>query len=112
MFTILTVGFEFKDNFYYALIRVKPKVSGTDYEVTVMNGNLEKLLYGNHVIEQRNDHLQIEAANTTEQELLKAAIADALSQFLKIPSEKKIRTDVPILASMPVVAQYQARDLL
>jgi len=106
MFTILTVGFEFNDNFYYALIRVKPKAPGVDYEVTVMNGNLEKLLYGNHVIEQKNDQLEIEAAYTTEQGLLKIAIAEALSRFLKIPLQKKVTMDIPTHVTLQDVARY------
>lgn len=93
MFNLLTVGFEFNDSFYYSLIRVKPKTSGTDYEITVMNGDLEKLLYGNHVIKQRDNYLEYELLETNEQGLLKLAIANALSKFLKVPLERKERAE-------------------
>ncbi len=99
MVNLLTVGFEFKENFYYSLIRVKPKAAGIDYEITVMNGSLEMLLYGNHVIKQRNDRLEVEAVKITDQELLKIAIAEALSEFLKIPIESKVQNEATMFAS-------------
>ena len=95
MLNLLTVGFEFRDVFYYSLIRVRDKVIGTDYEITVMNGNLEKLLYGNHVIKQRNGQLLVELVETNEQEMLKLAIAEALSNFLHVPLDKKVSTEIP-----------------
>ncbi len=88
MVNLLTVGFEFKDTFYYSLVRVKEKAAGTDYEITVMNGNLEKLLYGNHVIKERNGRLHVEIADSTEQEILKATIGEALGKFLHLPVEQ------------------------
>lgn len=90
MINLLTVGFEFRDTFYYSLIRVKENNLGTDYQITVMNGNLEKLLYGNHVIKERKGFLQMDANETTEQEMLKVSIAEALSKFLHIPIERHI----------------------
>jgi hypothetical protein len=95
MLNLLTVGFEFRDVFYYSLIRVKDKAVGTDYEITVMNGKLEKLLYGNHVIKQRNGCLVVEVTEPTEQGLLKQSIAEALSNFLHVPLEQKMSTEIP-----------------
>ncbi|MEO5995554.1 MAG: hypothetical protein ABIN89_02565 [Chitinophagaceae bacterium] len=87
MSDLLTIGFDFKNTFYYSLIRVKEKEPGIDYQVTVMNGNLEKLLYGNHIIKKVDGYLRIEMAEPTEQEMLKVSIAEALSTFLNIPLE-------------------------
>jgi hypothetical protein len=84
---LLTIGFEFKDDFYYSLIRVKEKEESVDYQVTVMNGDLEKLLYGNHIIKKTNGCLRIEIEEPTEQEMLKVSIAEALSTFLDVPLE-------------------------
>lgn len=92
MLHLLTVGFEFRDIFYYSLIRVKESNLGTDYQITVMNGNLEKLLYGNHIIKKRKGFLQIDADDTTEQDMLKVSISEALSKFLQVPIEKHIRS--------------------
>lgn len=99
MMNILTVGFEFRNVFYYSLIRVKEKETGTDYQVTVMNGKLEKLLYGNHIIKERDGSLLVEVTDTTEQEQLKITIAEALSKFLHIPMEKKISLSKPLANS-------------
>lgn len=94
MTNLLTVGFEFNDTFYYSLIREKEKAAGTDYEITVMNGNLEKLLYGNHVIRKRNGCLQMAIAGNSEQELLKATICEALAKFLHLPIKKMLASEM------------------
>ena len=102
MYRLIKVGFEYKQTGYEALVRIKDKIEGTDYEVTVMNGDLEKVLYGNHVIKQRNESLLNDCTSCTEQSLLKEAIARALSNFLHIPLEKNIfhpGTEVPTLLS-------------
>lgn len=56
-----------------------------------MNGDLEKLLFGNHVIEEINGCLQIEIYENNEQAKLKTIIAEALGKMLAIPLIKKLR---------------------
>ena len=87
---LLTVGFEFFENLYFSLIRVKRKNDLNEYQITVMNGDLERLLYGNHIIREINGCLQIEVSEKNLQELLKLKIAEALSQLLDIPLIKKL----------------------
>jgi hypothetical protein len=82
---LLTIEFEFLEQFYFSLIRVKQKNGLNEYQITVMNGDLEKLLYGNHIIREMNGHLQLELTENNKQELLKLRVAEALGKFLRIP---------------------------
>jgi hypothetical protein len=82
---ILTIEFEFLGQFYFSLVRLKQKNGLNEYQVTVMNGELEKLLYGNHIIRVEDGHLQVEFSENNKQELLKLRIAEALGKFLRIP---------------------------
>ena len=87
MTKLLTIGFDFMEQFYYSLIRVKERENFNEYEITVMNGTLEKLLYGNHVIREKNGYLQVLTSTNTDQGKLKVKIAEALSTFLQVPLE-------------------------
>jgi hypothetical protein len=85
MGTIMSLGFEFKGREYYSLIRVKERNEKTEYHVTVMNGELERLLYGNHIINEINGQLEIESIpENSEQCKLKKQIARALNRHLHI----------------------------
>ena len=81
----LVVGFELFKTCYDALILCKAKDDRNLYQITVMNGDLEKLLYGNHIIKEINGCLQIEISENKGQEILKTKIAKALSKILEIP---------------------------
>ena len=85
MSEIITINFAFLEDIYYFLARYKIKDDLREYYITVMDGDLEKLLYGNHVIREQNGYLQIEIFENSEQERLKVKIAEALSDFLKVP---------------------------
>jgi len=83
MMRLLSIEFEYRNTFYYALIRVKENTY-REYHITVMNGTLEKLLYGSHVILEVNGRLQVDLpAEHNEQGKLKLAIARALREYLK-----------------------------
>ena len=88
MSKIITINFAFLDDIYYFLARYKINNELKEYYITVMDGDLEKLLYGNHVIQEQNGYLQIEILENSEQEKLKITIAEALSNFLKMPLTK------------------------
>jgi hypothetical protein len=83
MIRLLSLEFEYKNSFYYALIRV---IENTyrEYHVTVMDGSLEQLLYGSHIIIEVNGRLQVDLpAEHNEQGKLKLAIAKSLRDYLK-----------------------------
>ena len=89
MIKFLIVGFEFCENVYYSLIWCKKKKDCNEYKITVMNGDLEKLLYGNHIIKEENGCLQLGTCENKEQEILKARIAKALGKVLGIPLQEQ-----------------------
>lgn len=81
---MLSLGFEFGETHYSFLAQVKEKDNRTEYHITVMNGELEKVLYGNHVIFEINGQLQVEGPSENNKQLaLKNQIAESLNQYLK-----------------------------
>jgi hypothetical protein len=83
MSSLLSLGFEYKGCHHSFLARVKEDGNKTEYHVTVMNGELEKLLYGNHVITGINGQIITDMTDPPgEQHLLKSYIAKALSKYL------------------------------
>lgn len=50
MTDILSLPFEYKQRTYTALIAVKKDKDHKEYRVTITNGELEKLLFGHHII--------------------------------------------------------------
>jgi hypothetical protein len=83
MIGLLSVGFEFRNSPYSFLARVKEKENFTEYHITVMNGELEKLLYGNHILISINGEMQIDSSfKDDEQSKLKLQIARALGRYL------------------------------
>jgi hypothetical protein len=63
----------------------KAKSEFTEYRITVMNGELEKLLFGNNVIREINGSLHLEISDNEPQGRLKMEIAKSLVKVLKIP---------------------------
>ena len=103
MMKLLSIEFEYKGSFYYALIRVKDKTY-REYHITVMNGPLEQLLFGSHIILEVNGRLQVDLpAEHNEQGKLKLAIASALREYLKNNDELLLPPD----ADQPRVSAMQ-----
>jgi hypothetical protein len=82
-FEFLSVEFEFEGAKYSSLIRKKKKINCIEYHITVMNGKLEKLLYGNHVVKEVNGKLQEDCVSGDKKLVqLKQAITSALNNYL------------------------------
>lgn len=79
----LSVQFEYNGENFYSLVRRKKKINCIEYHITVMNGELEKLLYGNHIIKQVNGILQAECLSPDKKIVeLKQRITNALQKYL------------------------------
>lgn len=85
MANILSIGFEYKGIFYKALARLKELGAKKEYHITVMNGELEKLLYGDHVLIESNGQLLLAHSISPGKDIadLIKAIATALEAYLK-----------------------------
>ena len=81
----LVIRFEFYKSFYYALLLCKSKTEGTEYRITIMNGDLEKQLCNNNRIREINGCLQVERSGNKLQDQLKAEIASVLGALLGKP---------------------------
>ena len=80
------LSFDFKDRHYDAAIRVRQRTRRREFTITVLDWRLERLLYGNQVIQEVDGALQANVlAENREQTELKVIIAAQLSQYLKIP---------------------------
>lgn len=83
---MISLEFEYRTKTYYALIRNKWVDHQKHYYVTIMNGELESLLFGNHIISasELNNHpfTQDNSINPELRELRKC-IKDSLHRFLK-----------------------------
>lgn len=88
MDNIITIDFAFLEDIYYFMAHYKIKDELKGYQVNVMEVDLEVILYGDHVIKERNGYLQIEIFGTSERERLKLKIVEALKDFLKVPYAK------------------------
>ena len=84
--TMLSIKFEFRGHEYYALVRVKEKETNTEYHITVMNGELERLLYGNHVLIPEAGLFKSELSTDTAVGSLRRTIAEALNTQIALVS--------------------------
>jgi len=55
---IISLEFKYRSKKYYALIRTKEDNEMRLHNITIMNGDLERLLYGNHIIVEKEGCFQ------------------------------------------------------
>jgi hypothetical protein len=80
------LSFDFKAHHYDAAIRVQQRDVGREFAITVLDWNLERLLYDNHIIREADGMLQANVLpGKKDQTELKLIIASRLSEYLKIP---------------------------
>ena len=70
MSMIISLGFDFKDEFHYVLITVKELKERIQYRITVMNGELEQLLYDCNVVNEVNGELELDDCNGNKEKWL------------------------------------------
>jgi hypothetical protein len=89
---MIAVPFQYLNKDYCSLVRLKRKEGATEFHVTVMNGDLERALYGYHVYRYENGVLQA-SAQVENQSLseLQAKIGWAIMDYLE---HNPIRNDM------------------
>jgi len=82
---MLSLEFTYRSKTYHALIRTKINEHRLAYYVTIMDGELERLLYGNHILIDDGGLLRSEP-EILDRELaeLKQCITEALTQRLQL----------------------------
>ncbi|HTI90186.1 MAG TPA: hypothetical protein VL727_06325 [Puia sp.] len=82
----IKILFEYNGLHYEAVIRVRKNPGAREFHITVLNWELERLLYSNQVIKEVDGVLQANIrAEKVEQTKLKLIIASKLSAYLKMP---------------------------
>ncbi|MHA4808617.1 hypothetical protein ACX0G9_10955 [Flavitalea flava] len=80
------IDFDYKEHSYNAVIRYKQKTGDREFDITVLDWELERLLYDNHLIREIGGSIQADLQlENKEQTELKLIIAAKLSNHLKIP---------------------------
>jgi hypothetical protein len=83
MIKIVSIPFRYKSKEYYSLIRFFYKNDHTDLVVTVMNGEMEKILIGNNVIQYKYGYLVIDVPmDESELSNIKMAIIESIESYL------------------------------
>lgn len=85
MSRFLVIGFEFCEAFHYSLVLCKPKSEGTEYRVTVMNGDIEKQLDSDRTIREVNGSLQVEPSGNQVHNQVIRKIAHSLGRMIGKP---------------------------
>ena len=81
----LVIGFDFDNTVDYCLVRLQKGDGCNTYQLTIMNGELEKLLFGNHVLYEKNGFLEVEETGDEKLDRLRLSIAQALGDLLNLP---------------------------
>ena len=85
MLSMLSIRFIYRECYYDALIRLKETFLKKEYYITIMNGELENKIFGNHTILEEDGEIIVNAENIDNEVFeLKAAIAEALSKYLAL----------------------------
>ena len=83
---MLSIKFDFRAREYCALVRMKEREAKIEYHITIMNGELERLLYGNHVLVPESGLFKSELSPDTDVGRLKCIIAEALNKQIALES--------------------------
>jgi hypothetical protein len=79
------LSFDFKGRHCQAVISMQQKSAGREFAVTSLDGDLETLLDGNHIIREIGGELEADVlVEKREQTELKLIIASRLSEYLNM----------------------------
>ncbi|HTI10537.1 MAG TPA: hypothetical protein VL832_18340 [Puia sp.] len=81
----IDIEFDFRGRHYDAIIRIRQKPGGREFFITILDWELERLLYGNQVIKEADGSLQANVLlENKDQTELKLTIAGQLSKHMKM----------------------------
>lgn len=81
----LILGFDYLNTIYYCLVRFKAGKDYNEYTITIMDGELERMLFGHHVLLEKNGGVELVSTGNNIQDKLRESIAKALCELLAIP---------------------------
>lgn len=77
---MLTISFLYKGNRFMAVVREKYYINGKEYRVTVMNGELERMLFGDHIIKEVDGEIAANPLLGGDKKELQESIVKALKE--------------------------------
>jgi len=82
----IDIEFEYRGRHYDAAVRIWEMNKGREFQITVMDWELERILYGNHIMNEVDGviHANVKPENNDQAEL-KLTIAARLGHYLKVP---------------------------
>jgi hypothetical protein len=81
---IICIPFEYNDKEHYTLIRLRPAKDEVELHVTIMNGELQNQLYGQHVFKYRIGNSTIEMDGDIDGNHLKSRVARAINEYIRL----------------------------
>jgi hypothetical protein len=82
---IISIEFEYKEKTHFALVRIKEKKEHKEYHITIMNGELEQKLYGNHVFIDEDSWIVLSPVPENRTGQLRLAVGKALCKHFNKP---------------------------
>lgn len=89
----IILGFDYRETIHYCLIRCKSSTTSIEYAITIMNGELESALFGQHILLEENGCLLLTPTGNAMLDCLKESIACALSELLNLPLSRVTAVD-------------------
>jgi len=82
----IDIEFDYRGRHHDAAVRIWEMDKGREFQVTIMDWELERLLYGNHIFNEVDGviHANVQPENNDQAEL-KLTIAARLGHYLKVP---------------------------
>ena len=82
----IDIEFDFRGHHHDAFVRIWEMDKGREFQVTIMDWELERVLYGNHTMKEVNGAIQANVLpENKDQTELKLTIAAKLGHYLGIP---------------------------
>jgi len=83
MNNMICIPFELEGKEYYSIVRFVKMKECTEVKVTIMNGYLERALYGNNILQLKNGYLIADLpSDESECAKIKRGIINALDKYL------------------------------
>lgn len=79
---MFTISFNYDGNTYSALVHEKYSLNAKQYRITIMNGELEQLLFGNHILIEKDGNICPCKPPNSENAKLISEVIKSLNEYL------------------------------
>jgi hypothetical protein len=80
---LISLGFNYKDNYFNVIISVKTVNENVQYQLTILDVEVEKLMAGYNIIPEIDEKLLLEDTRDKEKTAIKEEIVKALAEYLE-----------------------------